>query len=317
LPQACARLRPYLFFEEGQQMKKAKQLTSTVFVLFVLLYLGACSSSVSSVKQLNESNAELLIRDRLKKEPYKIRAENISKLLARTLKDYKSANAGNDQEATVKRLLEKGFVLQAVETVNYPRISGTFSVRFVNMLNRWETRVFQLEMIPNSNLLTGTYTGGAGVYKVTGSVQPDGKVEMRFLDASTFSGYTQSNGVYREVGPAASLDFRDSHNLEGKATGQKVEVRWYTYSWSPDFQKQLLHEGNETYVIGGGLEVGNVSDLRLVLETEATAKFNWKASLNSVGELFFPSGPPSGAGEVAFGKRPDGTWFVDQLQVNR
>jgi hypothetical protein len=292
-------------------MWEAKQLTK---VTFLLVFLAGCGSSVSSVKQLDESSGRALIEDRIKQEPFKIPADSASKLFTRTLKDYKSANPGNDNEATEKRLLEKGFVQQTVETVVYPRISGTFSVGFVNMLNHQETRAFQIEMIPNSNLLAGTYTGGR-VYKVTGSVQPDGKVEVRFLDASTFSGYTQSNGVYREAGPAAFLDFRDGHILEGKATGQKVEVKWYTYSWSPDFQKKILHEGNTTYINGGGIEITNISDLRLLLETEATANFNWKASLNSVGELFFPGVPPSGVGEAAFGKKPDGTWFVDQLQL--
>ena len=68
-------------------------------------------------------------------------------------------------------------------------------------------------------------------------------------------------------------------------------------------------------MVGGDVEVGDVSDLRLMTETEAAAKFRWTASLNELGKLFFPNQLPAGMGGVAFGKKPDGTWFVDHFEI--
>jgi hypothetical protein len=290
----------------------------TALVTAVALLLAACGSSVSSVKQLDESSASGLIGDRLKKEPYEIQADNISKLLGRTLRDYKSSNAGNPQEATIKRLLDKGFVVQTVETLSYPKISGKFESQ-KNYYGNWT--VFDLEMQPNSNLLTGdSYRTPAlgspkpgSVWRVEGSVEPDGRLMLNT------AGIAQEEATYVEEGPAAYLDFKGGSyygRFKGNASREKVSVNLYTYSWSPDFiQKQLTHKRGSIYVTGGDCEVGNVSDLRLVTDTVATARFSWKATLNDVGTMFFPDQPPSGTGEVSFGKKPDGTWFVDKLRL--
>lgn len=282
-----------------------------------LALLSGCGSSVSSHKQLNESSARDLIKDRLKKEPYKIRADNISRLLGRTLKDYKNSNAENDQEATVKRLLDKGFVLQAVETASYPKISGTFTSQN-NYMGYWT--VYDLEVLPNSNTLTGdSYRilsldtpKGASPWWVKGSVEPDGKLKL-----NTSGSYEEA--AYVEEGSAAYIDFRGGSSYgryKGSATRKKVDVNWYTYSWSPDLQKRLTRAGDRVYVIGGDFEVGDVTNLRLVTDTEATAKFSWGASLDDVGKLFTPNQPPRGVADVDFGKKPDGTWFVDHLRIN-
>ena len=122
--------------------------------------------------------------------------------------------------------------------------------------------------------------------------------------------------VYVEEGSVAVLEFGAGKRFTGKATGKKVDVIWYGCSWSPDFQKQLTRAGDMTYVIGGDVEVGNVTNLRLVTDTEATAKFSWGTSLNDVGKLFFPNQPPSGESNVASAKKPDGTWFVDHFRMN-
>ncbi len=298
------------------EMKKLHLSIVTALVTAVILISAACSSSVSSVKQLDESSARDLIRDRLK-EPYKIRADNVSKLLGRTLKDYKSSNAGNPQEATVKRLLDKGLVIQTVETVSYPKISGTF-VSQKNYYGDWT--VYDLEMRPNSNLLTGdSYrTGTLGSPKpqspwwVEGSIEPDGRLRLNTSGAN-------EEATYVEEGSAAYIDFKGGSTYgryKGNATGKKVDASLYTYSWNPDLsQKRLIREGNAIYVIGGECEVGNVSGLRLVTDTVATATFGWKATLNDVGASFFPVQPPTGTGEVSFGKKPDGTWFVDELRL--
>jgi len=300
-------------------VKRTQRLLSTVLLTVVILLTAACSSSVHSVKQLDESSARDLIKDRLTKDPYKIHADNISKLLGRTLKDYKSSPAGNEQEAIVKRLLDKAFVIQTTETVSYPKSSGTF-ISQNQYVGYWT--IYDLEMRPNSNVLTGdSYRTGsleglakpASPWWVEGSVEPDGSLRLN-------TSGSHEEAAYVEEGPAAYIDFRGGSSYgryKGSATRKRVDVKVYTYSWSPDvLQKRLTRTGDAIYVIGGDFEVGNVSRLRLVTDTVASAEFAWKASLNDVGQIFFPIRPPDGTGEALFGKKPDGTWFVDQLSVN-
>lgn len=300
-------------------MKTTQRLISTALVTAVILLTAACSSSTDSVRQLDETSARDLIKDRFTKEPYKIPADSISKLLGRTLKDYKSSSAGNEQEAIVKRLLDKGFIIQTAETVSYPKIAGTF-ISQKQYTGSWT--VYDLEMRPNSNVLIGhSYRSSSpeGLPKPTspwwveGSVEPDGTLKLN-------TSGTREEAAYVEEGPAAYIDFRGGSlygRYKGTATRKRVDVKGYTYSWSPDFlQKGLTRTGKSIYVIGGDFEIGNVSSLRLVTDTVATAEFAWKASLNEVGQIFFPVHSPSGTGAVSFAKKPDGTWFLDELRVN-
>lgn len=255
-----------------------------------------CKSSAPAVKELDESSAKELVQE----EPFEVRVNDFHPLFKRTLKDYTAADAHTKEEACMKRLIENGFVVRSVESKSYPKISGTFSV---------ETRDFRLEMVPSTNLLTGTYIQHdgslfAGSYKASGSVESDGKVQL------TIEGFGTESAFYHEDGSVAYLDF-PGRSWKGNGTGQRVQANWYTYAWSPQLEKQLRHKNDDVFAIVGKFEVSSVSNLRLVADTKATAKINWKASLNSLGKSIFPEQPPAGEADVAFGKKPDGTWFFD------
>jgi hypothetical protein len=294
----------------------ATRVLALVAVLFLFFSIG-CSSR-NSVKQLDERSAGNLIKDRLSKERYQIRADHINKFLIRSLVDYKAANPETAEEATIKTLLDKGFVSQTVETLSYPQISGTF-VSQGQYGGVWT--VYDLEMRPNSNIFTGdsyranshdSPTKPADTWWVQGSVEPNGSIKLN-------TSGTLENAGYVEEGGDGYIDFKGSSSwgrYKGPATRKKININSYTYAWSPDFlQKLTSREGNILYVNGGTFEVGEVSELRLLTETVATAKFAWKASLNDTGRIFSPKEIPGGTGEVSFGKKPDGTWFVDQISI--
>jgi hypothetical protein len=291
----------------------------TVAILSVVGLLSTCVGCGPSVpgvrvtKELNELSARELIKSRLTEETYKIPVDGVSELFARTLTDYRTLTAPTGRQAELKRLLDKGLVLQTAGIASYPRISGTFKYR--SQVGNEQMREYHIEMLPNSNFFTGEFVvtyccpESSNRSRARGTVRPDGTMEFQE------GGWYGYNRTYREEGSAAYLIF-PGQQYEGTATGRRVDLRSYTYSWSPGFQKQLVRSQNATFLPGGRFEVGEVSGLRLVTDTEATAKFAWKASLNDLGKLFFASQAPAGASEATFGKKPDGTWFVDRLGIS-
>jgi type IV pilus assembly protein PilA len=311
-------------------MQKIHRWVLAAIAAPTLLFTAACTSSTSSVKKLDESSAAGLIETRLKAEPYKVRLGSISGLFGRTLIDYKNSQSQGDLETTFKRLLDKGLVQQTVETVSYPAVAGTFVTE-----DQWVKGVGQgsaeyvLGMSPNSNILTGEFRINTtanvigqperSTHNVQGAIQPDGKIALRFEDDGT--GFSERKGDYVEKGSTAYLHIfpvagGTYTDWQGQATGRRVEVKWYTYSWSSSASKDMGGDQSGPFFIGGALKVEDVTGLRLVKETEATAKFSWQASLNDMGRLFYPNQLPNGVGEASFGKKPDDTWFVDELRLN-
>jgi hypothetical protein len=179
--------------------------------ILVAVLCAGCGPSVSSVKELNESNAKILLREYAQKKPLRMPVGLLTNLFSRTTKDYSAPRSAEEQ--TLKRLLDQQLVLQSVEP------------------------------------------------------------------------------------------------------GAQADVKWYTYSWNPAFQKQIQGTGISSTVVGGEVEIGEVSNLRLVDVTEATATFAWKLSLNNTGKTFLGDVHPSGNAEAEFGKKPDGTWFVDRATI--
>jgi hypothetical protein len=174
-------------------------------------------------------------------------------------------------------------------------------------------------MVPNSNNLVGEATElhqhltGPYRHKVTGTVETDGTVAIS-------DPVVGLRGTYREQGGKGYLAIRfpiDPENepdmFVGPATGRKVDVKWHTYSWSSEMLSQIVSEGNSNYVVAGKIEIGEVSDLRLLTETQASANVTWTGVLNRMGMGLHRGSPPSGRWRVLFGKKPDGTWFVDRL----
>lgn len=289
--------------------------TLWIGMLLTLVFYTNCCNSDSSVKRLNESSAKKLIQEHTSNLSFKIPLNSYLPLLDRTLKDRSAPTGTTLQDSIFQHLIEQGFVLQKADIIQYPVISGVFSGAL-----SFDKREFKLEMVANSNNLVGEATEvyadtPAVSHKVTGTVDPDGTVQLS-------DNYVGVKAVYREQGSTAHFDRLDCQGIAGigpcsyvgKASGRKLDIKWYTYSWSPEFQQKIVRNNNVYAVIGGGFDIGEVSDLRLITETEATAYATYTGVLDKIGKSFYPASPPNGRWQVLFGKKPDGTWFIDQLR---
>ena len=284
-----------------------KFLTPTL-VCTLVVGTTACSSS----KVLNESRARDLIREEIKRtnETYMVSISEIKPYLTRTRKDYTSTSAATGPEGIVKKLLEQKMVMQRVDSATYPKISGRFVYD-----NQYSSYEFDLNTMPNSNICAGKRTSvskqmlgpnGRSVSDVTGNIEANGLVD---LNGEKFQ--------YTESGATATLRGQSGSVFNGPATGQKIEVKWYEYTFSPEMMKRIVHQQRGPFgvvtgdfVSGGDFVFGEVSDLQLVMETHAAAKIAWQVSLNDLGRLFLGAEKPAGKAEVQFVKKPDGTWIV-------
>jgi hypothetical protein len=132
------------------------------------------------------------------------------------------------------------------------------------------------------------------------------------------NGFRNGEGIeflYREEGKTAYLDQKGDQGIgtfTGTASGQRVELRWYEYTFSPEVQTSAGRQVIE--VAAGRLQVGEVSNLQLVNETHAVANFAWQAQLNKLGQIMLGDVKPSGTSSVQFAKKPDGTWVLTSSQ---
>jgi hypothetical protein len=271
------------------------------------------------VKRLNESSAKELVQESVSKQLFKIPLSPYLSLLGPTMKDRSAPTGRTIEDSIFRHLIKQGLVSQKVDIIQYPVISGVFSGRR-DEGSTFDKREFNLEMVPNSNSLVGEateihqYWANPARHNVTGAVEPDGTVTLSDPSVGI-------RAVYKEQGAIAHLERMECQDTSyygpcsfiGKASGRKVDIKWYTYSWSPEFQQKIVQIGDDSAVKGGRIEIGEVSNLRLVTETEATAQVTYTAVLDNVGQCFYPAGPPKGQWRVLFGKKPDGTWFVDKL----
>lgn len=321
-----------------------KNSITALFPMMFLLLLTSCSPGTT--KDLNESSGLTLLKGAVANEYYYIPVGEVAGLFVRTRTDY-TTFAGEGAGAILRQMLSTGYVSQQQEVINYPMLSGTFSGEShwqQSAVNPDGTRTdplcasaenrYTVTMDPDSNTFRGThylrngcinkkgngYTslGNVGpnesTVDFTGVVEADGRVQVaeyrQITVLSDQKGLYPSSGFYSEQGPASILKLAD-WTLVGKSSGRKVGVKWYTYSFSAEGQKQL--DGMRARA--GKLKILAVSNLRLVTETEAIGEFSWEATLNDLGKLL-TNGQPKGTGHAAFGKKPDGTWFVDRWSTD-
>jgi len=281
-----------------------------------LVLAGGCTSK----KELTESSALALLRERTDKRKYMIPLSGLMRLMTRTREDYSSGN-GTADATVLKELLARGLVVQHVDTVSYPKISGRFAGTFAYGNGEHYTEGYDLETGQDSNTLSGDQfyiEPGRGINqrdKIAGTVMPDGGIDLHTTTGDYY--WQMKHATYTEEGSLATLKFRgQSASLNGKATGQKVAVKWYQYEFSPETMRQIEKTSAGSHLAGGEYEVGEVTDLRLVTETAAVARFSWHVSLNSFGQIISSGKEPSGNGGVSFAKKPDGTWFVDEVDYH-
>lgn len=307
----------------------------TLFVLAsaVVLFL-ATPNKIEAQKRratnvLDESRARVLIGQAPQMQSLKIPWDRVAPVMARSTNADKGAT-----DHTLNRLIKANLVRQSLSVLSYPRISGTWANPTENKPGYlYATMTMQLQMDENTNVVTGScvYNWGGNDSprreKVTGTVSPDGSVA--FTDVCWSQGGTQYQYQYSENGTTAYLQSTNNVNgyypywkLTGTASG-KVEVKWYVYTFTPEVKiassgQRVLVEGGRylggRYVEGGRYLVGDVSNLRLVTETMASANFAWQAQLNLLGNILLDGARPSGTGTAVFAKKPDGTWVLLRLE---
>lgn len=298
-------------------MKTLALLTSVLVVVFLAypIKVDAQKRKATQPKQtfvLDENRAKALIGQAPQMKTLQIPWENIAPLMARST----SADTGT----TLGRLIEANLVRQTVSVLTYPSITGTWAsppgFRIMTM---------QLHMDENSNVITGRCefkwgegldhpmgkNGGGTRGNVTGTVTPDGSVV--FTDVCWSEGGTQDKYQYSESGTTAYLrsvedtSYLPAWKLTGTASG-KVGVKWYEYTFTPAVT--ITKSGQRVLVEGGRYLIGDVSNLRLVTETMASANFTWQAQLNLLGSILSGGTRPSGNGNAQFAKKPDGSWVL-------
>lgn len=292
-------------------MRSLQGQVRVMFIAAFTMLFMACSSSVSAVKQLDESSVGRMVASYLNTSQYEISLDQVLPLLVmnHSRDDYRTGQAGV-YGPLLKRFLEQGFLTQTASTTTYPEISGTFAGTSAAFGYKY---LWILDSVPGTNELRGQCRGPASIDAAQGTVEPDGKVTL-------YCAGIPQPAQYVEDGPNAYLKFvkgsipiSQAGTFRGHATGKKVTVTWYAYALTPKFKALMKHLGYVSYVVAGKYEVGKVTNLRLDTDTLASANFAYTVSLNSVGKLFYPSGGIGGEGMVTFGKKPDQTWAINAV----
>jgi hypothetical protein len=314
-------------------------------VLMVLLAVTLSGCFSSTTKKLTESSAQSLLQDSVANKYDLISLSPIVRLFGKSRVDYKSFS-GDGPGQVMRALLDKGLVGQQIETISYPNISGTFSGEMVQQGNmkydpECVTKLeYILQMAPDSDTFSGTRTqrncnGGSVVpgvntdyhhgtrslgppdtQTVNGTVSPDGSIKFISSNSNT---YTPAQ--YEEQGATATITMPGPYyqgeqwHLSGKASQQKVELKWYTYSFTPQGQSQIENGPRGIEARAGKIKIGAVTDLQLVTETDAAAHFAWEGSMNDFGNILTSNKGDRGTGEVEFRKKPDETWFVAESNL--
>ncbi len=308
-----------------------KRLFALIFVV-ALPITGGCVTT----KTLTEANARILIQEfmRAHKQNPLVQIGALPQLMKRTLVDYTLYPAtGNQWNNILKRLLDHKFVIQHLDVISYPKISGTFAFSPKPGVSANGTTVgiieYRLESVPASNKLIGTRNetwtwtnthavASTNTEKVEGTFGADNKISLVWgLGYSPEYTYIEENGkaIIRSSVPCCYQCPICVTDYVGKPTGQKIETRWYWYEFNPEFQKQfILGVDQQPYVPVGTYQIGAVSDLRLTTGTSAEAKFKWNSTLNDAGRVLYGNDAKlAGEGGATFVKKPDGTWFVDRV----
>jgi hypothetical protein len=319
---------------------------TTALGMVATMAIQACQSNSSNTKELTESSARPLIQTAVAESNDLIPMNSVVRLFAKTRLDYKSFD-GDGPGGILRKLLDKGLVAQTDETISYPKISGVFSEEIHNpgqmrydpeCLTKYE---YQLEANDKSDSFSGksitigcngsVIVPGANtdyhhgsfapdkpvVQYVNGIISSDGSVVITPIDARG-NPIGRVLAKYSEDGPAAYLTIPgmggphagQGLHLTGKATGQKIDLRWYSYSFTPKGKQQVESGSSGTEAHAGKIKVGVVSDLQLVSDTNAAARFAWTAEMTDLGNLLTGNKGDSGVGAVMFTKKPDGSWFV-------
>lgn len=273
----------------------------------------------SSTKDLTRSSARRLIQNKLTAKYFPVDISGALSIPQPSRIDYRSFD-GQGSGLLLRRLLDLGIVEEQVSMASYPDLSGTFKGDLPDPVKSQckLTNEYHLTMEDGSNTFIGTSQMSntcqsghpASAQQLSGSIDDSGKVRITFD-----SGWVEE-GSFVVQGSSALLTMPGpwyegpEWHMMGAADLEKVKVKWYSFSLAPHEGKSVEVVGSRAEVDAGSYKVGDVSNLQLASDTDAVAQFNWTASLNSIGRRLLGGDTPHGVGDVEFGKRPDGSWFI-------
>lgn len=290
---------------------------SVIFLSTITVLTNGCAAT----KNLTEGTARDLIRDYARTQKLApVISLNPAVLLQRGTKIDYNALLPTGPNGILRRMMDHKYLVQTSHVVSYPKISGTFS--YIGPKDRKVIRSafttidedyeYSLQSVPGTNQLTGTMRHIPTNHKnnVTGTIGLDNKVQLN----GTNRVYIEEGGkaILRASGPGCYQCPIVVTDFVGRATGEKITMTLYDYSFSPEFMK-LVTGSRPLSVVSGSYELGDVTNLLLSTETRAEASFTYKSIPNDVARILLDEGAvtQTRSGVVRFAKKPDGTWVVE------
>jgi hypothetical protein len=298
-------------------------------IIGLIAVLSLNFTACQNHKDLNPKLAKSMVQERLDGEPNRtyVPLDGLNNLFKKdTILDYRTSDAAsNDLPGVVRRLIDAGFVSVTEHPQEFPYVTGTYrsTVQFVNAPFEFHVT---LESHPGSPAITGSFYTINGNSRadgtMTGHAHEDGQVDLTWQYPgninSTLGPYTYkidtSNGSQRLSGPSPvwyGVTFIGTK--DGAPNTQKVSVPMYSYAFTSKLKVDTVNQSEQASL--GRIVVTEVNDLLLTTDTVATGKFPWKFEYNSFGEAITQSKQPNKTGLVQFGKQPDGTWVVTQIDL--
>jgi hypothetical protein len=305
----------------------------TVVCLCTVTFITLCGCT-SNKKELTDSSALDMMRDYEKPYKFLVNVSALRIIRNETPMDYSRSAGGSAEGQIIKQLLDAHLITQNTRTLDYPKLSPELSGKYTNSEGDAFTETFKLSNGDNSTALSGQKLltnkfGQSDTFTESGTVAQDGTLELTAMQGPYV--WAQERGHYREDGDAAYVDLeampgkmlvRDGHpafRLTGRASKAKTHIVWYRYSIPASVTQDMVTAPNGEFLKCGDWKLSGISGLKLDSDTRASAEFTWEAaSMCKFGSVFAAAEgiPLNGTGEVRFAKKPDGTWFVDNMSFN-
>jgi len=222
-----------------------------------------------------------------------------------------------DPRARVQRLLKGGYITQSVENLAFPNISGTYAFDVVPSV--WVTKgshSMTLLMKPGSSSVSGSYTYNGWFREqhtnafqgpVSGEVSQGGTATLRVSGGEgTYHIVIAGNNI-KLTGP--DLFYNEPPiTLAGTGPGGSVTVPKFLYAMSSGLTQFLT--ASHDAIKAGTIQVDDLSELLLLTDTHAGARFRWHVDLCEPAKQVLGQNTVAGTGHVEFGKQPNGEWVL-------
>jgi hypothetical protein len=293
----------------------------------------------SSTKSLTESSAKRMLAAKFiaeNKDDYRLNFYAVSEAIrVPTSEDYAEGTYRvNDPRLAVGRLIKAGYITQSRKDFTVPNVSGNYRVELTwpkevsSIALRNAIYTFSLSMGPTDSTVSGKYTLDSWVNSgqetmsangpLIGSVGQDGTVQLAYVTQygsriNEAYKFTSSGQGVNLTGNQPFLNGIPTLTLTGSGAGGTISVPSFTYVFSDKFKPVAPPNANQ--IVAGKIVVDEVSNLLLVTETIAQANFTWHVTFNDAAKALTGQTTASGAGQMTFGKQPDGNWVLAEYHI--